>query len=81
MFRRGGLLAQDFNKATCGNECNKIVLYDWANIAKDDVIVVFDELSPYETKGEVKVVADSPVNNGNGTITVTLDSDLTANCY
>ena len=81
MFRRGGLLYEDFNKNTCGSECNKIVLYDWANVVKNDVIVVFDEASPYETKGEVKVVAEDPVNNGNGTITVTLDSDLTADCY
>ena len=81
MFRRGGLLAVDFNKSTCGSNCNQVVLYNWANVVKDDVVVVFDELSPYETKGEVKVVADDPVDNGDGTMTVTLDSNLTADCY
>jgi hypothetical protein len=81
MFRRGGLLYEDFNKSACGSDCNQIRLYDWANVHKDDVIVVFDELSPYETKGEVKTVSTEPVNNGDGTITVTLDSNLTANCY
>jgi len=81
MFRRGGLLAVDFNKSTCGSNCNQVVLYNWANVVKDDVIVVFDELSPYETKGEVKSVSIDPVDNGDGTITVTLDSNLTADCY
>jgi len=81
MFRRGGLLYEDFNKSTCGSNCNQIRLYDWTDVEKDDVIVVFDELSPYETKGEVKVVAYDPIDNGDGTITVTLDSNLTADCY
>ncbi|HNT16269.1 MAG TPA: hypothetical protein PKJ37_00045 [Acidobacteriota bacterium] len=81
MFRRGGILAADFNKATCGSNCNQIKLYNWANVVIDDVIVVFDELSPFETKGEVKVIAADPVDNADGTITVTLDSNLTADCY
>jgi len=81
MFKRGGVLYSDFNKSTCSPNCNQITVYDWANVAKNDVIVVFDEHYTAETGGETRTVAADPHNNGDGTVTLTLDADLTNDCY
>jgi len=46
MFRRGALLAKDFDPATCGSggvepECNQVIVFDWANTFPGDQVVLF----------------------------------------
>lgn len=74
MFRKGGVLAADFNHSTC-SPCNEIELFDWTNIANNDSIVIFDSQYTAESGGEVRTVTDvsSP---SDGKVTVTLSANL-----
>jgi hypothetical protein len=73
--------------ACCGlippaTPCNQILVYEdpgqpgGTNISVGQSIVVFDELNPYESAGYTRTVMAPPLNNGNGSITLTLDSAL-----
>lgn len=82
MFRRGGLLFEDFNAGSCSPNCNKIKLYDWANVADGDTIVIFDELETFEKLDrEERIVSGAPFPNGDGSVTVTLSANLTKSYY
>lgn len=80
MFGKGGLLFADFNKDTC-SPCNQILLYDWANIANNDTIVVFDEITTAENGGEIRTIQGAPSDNHDGSVTVTLNANLTKSYY
>ncbi len=56
--------------------CNQIRVYDFSNVANGHSVVVFDEENPYETADYTRTVTAAPVNNGDGTVTLTLDSPL-----
>jgi hypothetical protein len=73
MFRQGGLLSQSFDPATCGNACNEITVWDWANIDSGTVTVVVLDAN---TTGEERTVM-SRQSNPDGTITLVLDAPLT----
>ncbi len=75
MCKRGGLLYDDFNSQTCSPNCDKIKVYSWTNVQLGDLIIVFDEISKYDG-GEIKTVT-AITENGDGTTTITLDSNLT----
>ncbi|MFV1981103.1 MAG: hypothetical protein ACC655_08120, partial [Rhodothermia bacterium] len=52
MFRKGGLLAKDFDPATCGAggvepECDQVIVFDWSNLAVGDEVVLFQTERPY----------------------------------
>jgi len=74
MFRKGGMLAADFDHSSC-SPCNEIELFDWTNIADNDSIVIFDSQNTAESGGEIRTVTDvsSP---SDGKVTVTLSSNL-----
>ncbi len=62
--------------ACCGTQgqpgCNEILLFaNSANVAVNDVLVVFDKQHPFEEMLERTVVAPAPLNNGDGSLTVT----------
>jgi hypothetical protein len=73
MFRRGGLLFEDFNPSTC-SPCNQIKIYDWANVHDGDQIVIFDEILTAEGGGQYRTVVGEPVpgppNSGYSTVTL-----------
>lgn len=93
MCRAGGVLFKDYGATgqcggagqppCCGTAgqpaCNQIVVYDPVSVLQNDVIVVFDEANSYEAAGYTRTVTAPPVNNGNGTITLTLDAALPRN--
>lgn len=84
MFRKGGLLFEDFDTGTCSPNCNKIKVYDWSNVADQDSIVVFDETSTYEKADrEVVTVVGAPVPGppNSGYMTATLSANLTKNYF
>ena len=74
MFRKGGMLAADFDHSNC-SPCNEIELFDWTNIADNDSIVIFDSQNTAESGGEIRTVTDVSSPSG-GKVTVTLSSNL-----
>ena len=83
MYRRGGLLFEDFNTSTCGSNCDKIKLYDWANVANGDSVIIFDEVTTAESGGETRTIVAPPAPGppGSGYITVALNAALSKNYY
>jgi len=85
----GGILFRDYGAtgecggggqpACCGigtePPCNQVVVYDPTNVQQGQTIVVFDEVNSYETAGFTRAVT-AVANNGNGSVTLTLDSAL-----
>jgi hypothetical protein len=90
MCNVGGVLFEDYGAtgqcggigqpACCGTggqaPCDQIVVYDPSNIVMGQELVVFDEVNTYEAAGYTRTVTAPPTNNGDGTITITLDSPL-----
>ncbi len=90
MCNVGGILFEDYGAtgqcgaagqpACCGTAgqppCNQILMYDPSNVSMGQSLVVFDELNPYETAGYTRTVTAPPANNGDGSVTLTLDSPL-----
>ncbi len=69
--------------------CNQIVLYGPTGLQQNDSLTIFDAI-PYKTGavtrtfeqgGETRTVAVAPVDNGNGTVTVTLSAPALAHSY
>lgn len=86
----GGLLFQSYGAtgqcgganqpACCGTggqpPCNQLVLFDSANVTQGDTIVAFDEVHRFEDVAYTRTVSAPPANNGDGSMTVVLDSPL-----
>ena len=81
MFRKGGLLYEDFNASTCSPSCNQIKVYDWTNVANGDTVVVFDETNTAEAGGEIRTITGTPSDNGDGSVTINLNANLTKNFF
>lgn len=75
MFRKGGLLWTDSPAIS-----NQINVYGSSQVSNSDWIVVFDRLHPYESGGERAQVLSVSPPNGDGSLTLTLDRNLT-NAY
>lgn len=84
----GGLLFQDYGAtgdcggagqpACCGTggepPCNQILLFDTTNVSQGDVVVLFDEDVPFEDVTDTRTISAPPVDNGDGSITITLNN-------
>ncbi len=58
-----------------------ITVYSWANVVKNDTIVVFDETNTAENGGEVRTITADPIDNGDGTMMLTLNAALGKHYY
>ena len=76
MYRRGGLLFEDYDPANCSPNCDQIKVYDWHTISNGDQVVIFDEILSY---GQTRTVVGDPVPGppNSGYSTVTLSYHLT----
>ena len=82
MCRNGGLLYEDFDHLNCSDHCNQIKVYDWMNgIDAGNSIVIFDETKPFESSNKEIRTALHIADNGDGTKTITLDSNLQKDYY
>ncbi len=80
MFRKGALLYDTYDPATCGSNCNKIGVYSWGEtvssfqVKKNDVIVFFDDTyssgdPSLDVTTEKRKVTNVAINAGVATIT------------
>ena len=96
LCRAGGLLFKSYgatgecgesNQPPCcgiGSEppCNQILLYDWTNILNGNEIAIFDESRTIELGlAEIRTVNGFPVNNGDGSVSVTINNPLQHSYY
>jgi hypothetical protein len=75
MFRRGGVLAADYNHVTASPK-NRIRVWNWTHVQPGDRLALFQADRPAESPGAEYATIKNPIVDGGDGKTVLLDLDL-----
>jgi len=84
MFRKGGLLARDFDPTTCGAGgvepgCDEVIVFDWVDVSPGDEIVLFQSDRSIDSSDALPATVTQVSPTGqpySNSRRVTLDKDL-----